>query len=109
MAVRLDAFGQPSRWYRVPDGLGAELVANLTELAENEVVEDLLDSAFSDWLDDQDPEPPTVDELDDLSLGEALEMASVYGGGEFDGEMGDIVSALCVLRDHITTNRAATS
>lgn len=41
------------------------------------------------------------DDPDKLTLAEAMQIAEYYGGGEFDDETGDIVAALCVLRDEL--------
>lgn len=97
MTVRLDPLSRRSRWYRVPDDIEGQLAAMLGDVAFGANTD--VDDAFVEWVDEH--QPPTVDELDDLTLDEALTIAEVYGGGEFDGEMGDIVSALCVLRDHV--------
>ena len=39
--------------------------------------------------------------LDSFTLEQAMKVAEYYGGGEFDDESADIVSALCTLRDFI--------
>ena len=45
----------------------------------------------------------------ELTLREALQLASVYDGSTFDGEAGQIVEALCVLRDRLVTPSAQPS
>ena len=54
-----------------------------------------------------------LDEVGDsereLTLREALQLASAYTGDEFDNEVGQIVEALCVLRDRLVTPSAQPS
>lgn len=57
------------------------------------------------WVFDDDSGDAVGDR--DLTLSEALQIAEYYGGGEFDGEVGQIVEALICLGDAVELARQA--
>ena len=90
--IHLDTIVLPvPQWYRIPE----EDAPRLQGVDDEDV--------WRDYLNRHDGELPIIGVDDDTPLtpDEAMQIASVYGGGEFDDEIGGIVSALCRLRDEI--------
>jgi hypothetical protein len=94
MAVMLDTLSRRTNWVIVDDEVAAQIAAT----------DDPAQALFFhvDAMEDAgEPLPIVGDDETDLSLADAMTIAGTYGGGEFDGEIGAVVAALCALRDHI--------
>lgn len=92
MSVRLDIWGAETAWYRIP-------AYELTEIGTQDELEAYFERCEeSGWMPDH-----VGSDVTDLTMDEAMFIASQYGGGEYDGEMGGVVLALCALRDFIAS------
>lgn len=94
MRVMLDTMSDRTEWLAVDD-------------SHFEQIEACDDPGFAlyhhaaDMDDAGKPLPAVGVDVTELNIHEAMRIADTYGGGEFDGEAGAIVIALCALRDHI--------